>query len=85
MEILQNMRPSCTFIQAFVCAVVISGTASRAAGQVGTGETVTQKATEQFESSPLKATSLDKGIWMFSGDGRNVTAIAAEGNTLVDR
>ncbi len=83
MEILQNMRPSFAFIQAFLCAVVISGTASRAAGQVGTGETVVQKATEQFESSPLKATSLDKGIWMFSGDGRNVTAIAAEGNTLL--
>ena len=83
MEILQNMRPSFAFIQAFLCAVVISGTASRAAGQVGTGETVVQKATEQFESSPLKATSLDKGIWMFSGDGGNVTAIAAEGNTLL--
>jgi len=83
MEILQNMRPSFAFIQAFLCAVVISGTASRAVGQVGTGETVVQKATEQFESSPLKATSLDKGIWMFSGDGGNVTAIAAEGNTLL--
>ena len=83
MEILQIMRPSFVFIQAFVCAVVISGTDSRAAGQVGTGETVIQKATEQFESSPLKTTSLDKGIWMFSGDGGNVTAIAAEGSTLL--
>jgi cyclase len=83
MRILQNMRPSFAFISAFLCAVVISGTASRAAGQVGTGETVIQKATEQFESSPLSATSLDKGIWMFSGDGGNVTAIAAEGSTLL--
>jgi glyoxylase-like metal-dependent hydrolase (beta-lactamase superfamily II) len=53
------------------------------AGQVGTGETVIQKATEQFESSPLKTISLDKGIWMLSGDGGNVTAIAAEGSTLL--
>jgi glyoxylase-like metal-dependent hydrolase (beta-lactamase superfamily II) len=83
MEIPQNMRPSFAFIQAFVCAVVISGTASRAVGQVGTRETVTQKATELFESSPLKTTSLDKGIWMFAGDGGNVTAIAAEGSTLL--
>jgi cyclase len=83
MEILRNMRLSFAFVQAFVCAVVISGTASRAAGQVGTGETAIQKATEQFESSPLKTTSLDKGIWMFSGDGGNVTAIAAEGTTLL--
>ena len=83
MEILQNMRPSFAFIQAFVCAVVISGTASPAVGQVGTRETVIQKATELFESSPLKTTSLDKGIWMFAGDGGNVTAIAAEGSTLL--
>jgi cyclase len=83
MAVLQNMRPPLAFIQAFVCAIAISGTASRAAGQVGTGETVIQKATEQFESSPLKTTSLDKGVWMFSGDGGNVTAIAAEASTLL--
>lgn len=83
MEILPNMRSSLALIQAFVCAVVISGTASRAAGQVGAGETVTQEATKQFESSPLKTISLDKGIWMFSGDGGNVTAIVEDGSTLL--
>jgi len=83
MEIFQNLRSSFAFIQAFVCAVAISGTASRAAGQVGTGETVIQKATEQFESSPLKTSSLDKGIWMFSGDGGDVTAIVDDGSTLL--
>jgi glyoxylase-like metal-dependent hydrolase (beta-lactamase superfamily II) len=50
---------------------------------VGTGETVIQKATEQFESSPLKTSSLDKGIWMFSGDGGDVTAIVDGGSTLL--
>jgi glyoxylase-like metal-dependent hydrolase (beta-lactamase superfamily II) len=50
---------------------------------VATGETVIQKATEQFENSPLKTTALDKGVWMFSGDGGNVTAIVAEGSTLL--
>ena len=83
MEIFQNLRSSFAFIQVFVCAVAISGTASRAAGQVGTGETVIQKATEQFESSPLKTSSLDKGIWMFSGDGGDVTAIVDDGSTLL--
>ena len=83
MEILQQVRPSFAFIQAFVCGIAISGTAWRAAGQVGTGETVIQKATEQFESSPLKTISLDKGIWMFSGDGGNVTAIVDDGSTLL--
>ncbi len=53
------------------------------AGQVGTGETVIQKATEQFESTPLKTIPLDKGIWMFAGDGGNVTAIVDDGNTLL--
>lgn len=83
MEILRNVKSSSAFIQVLVCAVLISGTASRVAGQAGTGETVIQKATEQFESTPLKGAALDKGIWMFSGDGGNVTAIADEGSTLV--
>ncbi|HXM69402.1 MAG TPA: MBL fold metallo-hydrolase [Candidatus Acidoferrum sp.] len=83
MEFLRNMRSSFAFIQVFVCAVLLWGTAWRAAGQVAPGKTVIQKATEQFESSPLTTTSLDKGIWMFSGDGGNVTAITAEGSTLL--
>jgi cyclase len=83
MEILQNMRPSFAFIQALLCAVVISGTASRAAGQVGTGETVIQKATEQFENSPLKTTALGNGLFMFSGDGGDVTAIVDNASTLL--
>jgi len=61
----------------------MSGTDSRAAGQVGTGETVIDKATEQFENSPLKTISLDKNIWVFSGDGGNVTAIVDDGSTLL--
>ena len=83
MRILRNARGSLVFIGSLVCAVVISGTAFRAAGQAGTGETVIQKAIEQFESSPLKTTALDKDIWMLSGDGGNVAAIVAEGSTLL--
>jgi glyoxylase-like metal-dependent hydrolase (beta-lactamase superfamily II) len=83
MEILRNKRPIFAFIQTFVSAVLISGAASRAVAQAGSGETVIQRANEQFESSPLKTISLDKGIWMFAGDGGNVTAIAAEGSTLL--
>jgi len=83
MNILQKLRPSFALIPAVVLVVVITGAASRAAAQAGTGKTVVQKATEQFESSPLKTTSLDKDIWMFSGDGGNVTAIVADGSTLL--
>ena len=83
MEILKNIRLSLALIQAFLGAIVISGMPSRAAGQVGTGETVIDKATEQFENSPLKTISLDKNIWIFSGDGGNVTAIVDDGSTLL--
>jgi glyoxylase-like metal-dependent hydrolase (beta-lactamase superfamily II) len=51
--------------------------------QEGKGESVIQKATEQFENSPLKTISLDKDIFMFSGDGGNVIAIVAEGSSLL--
>ena len=83
MNVHQKMRPSFAFIQVLVFAAVITGAASRAAAQAGTGETVIQKATEQFESGALNTSSLDKGIWLFTGDGGNVTAIAAEGSTLL--
>ena len=70
-------------IQALALALVVTGATSRGAGQTGTGETVIQKATEQFESSPLKTTSLGEGMFMFSGDGGNVTAIVDDGSTLL--
>jgi cyclase len=83
MKIFRNMTPSIAIIQTLICAALVSGMASQALGQADAGETVIQKATEQFENSPLKTISLDKGIWMFTGDGGNVTAIAGEGSTLL--
>src|SRR5258707_13285080 len=83
MNVLQKLRPSFALIPVVVFAVVITGAASRSAAQARTGKTVAQKATESFESSRLETTSLDKDIWMFSGDGGNVTAIVAEGSTLL--
>ena len=82
MKILWNTKLS-LFIRALVCAAVISGTASQAFAQAAKGGTTIQKASEQFESSPLTSAALDKGIWLFSGDGGNVTAIVAEGSTLL--
>jgi hypothetical protein len=83
MNVLQKSRPSFAFIQVLAFAVVLTGAASRAAGQAGTVQTVIQKATEQFENSPLKVTSLGHGLYMFSGDGGNVTAIVDDGSTLL--
>src|ERR1700756_549995 len=70
-------------IQVLSRAVLITGAASQAAEQAGTNETVIQKATEQFENSPLKITSLGHGLYVFSGDGGDVTAIVDDGSTLL--
>jgi glyoxylase-like metal-dependent hydrolase (beta-lactamase superfamily II) len=83
MNVLQKMRPSFAFIQVLVIAVAVTGAASRAVGQAGTGETVIQRATEQFENSPLKITSLGQGLYVFSGDGGDVTAIVDDSSTLL--
>src|SRR2546430_13206436 len=77
------MRPSTASIQALILALVVAGAASQVTGQAGTGQTVIQKATEQFENSPLKTTALGQGLFMFSGDGGDVTAIVDNGSTLI--
>ena len=62
-RVLQKMRASTARIQALILALVVTGAASQVAGQVGTGQTVIQKATEQFENSPLKNTALGQGLF----------------------
>jgi cyclase len=83
MNFLQMFRLSSTFIRVLLSAVLITGSASQAVGQAGTGETVIQKATEEFENSPLKITSLGQRLYAFSGDGGNVTAIVDDSSTLL--
>jgi cyclase len=70
-------------VQVLVLAILTMGAASLAEGQAGTRETVVQKATEEFENSPLKITSLGQGLYVFSGDGGNITAIVDDGSTLL--
>ena len=82
-HILQNMGRSFAPVQAMVLVLALTGAVARSAAQVGTGETVIQKATEQFENSPLQTFSLGKGLYMFSGDGGNITAIVGDGSTLL--
>jgi len=78
-----NRRPLFVLTQMVVLVVVMMAAASQATGQARTGETVIQKATEQFEDSPLTITSLSQGLYVFSGDGGNVTAIVDDGSTLL--
>jgi cyclase len=82
-HILDSVRPSLTTIHALALALAVTGGAPRGMAQEGRSETVTQKAIEQFENSPLKTIPVDKDIFMFSGDGGNVIAIVAEGSTLL--
>jgi len=82
-RILQKMRLAFASIQLIALVLVTTGAAIPVTGQVATGETVIQKATEQFESTPLKTISLDNGITVFTGDGGNVTAIVDDGSTLL--
>ena len=84
-HILQTRKTSSSFIsiRALVLALAVTGAASRGMAQARTGETVIQRATEQFDSSPLTTTSLGNGLFMFSGDGGDVTAIVDDGSTLL--
>jgi glyoxylase-like metal-dependent hydrolase (beta-lactamase superfamily II) len=82
-HVFQQIQPSSISIQAVILALVLTGAVSQAAGQAGTGETVTQRASAQFENGPLKTTPLDQGIFMFSGDGGDITAIVDGGSTLL--
>jgi cyclase len=82
-RMFQKIRVAFAFIQLIVFVLLTTGAAIPVEGQVATGETVIQKATEQFESTPLKTISLDNGIWVFTGDGGNVTAIVDDGSTLL--
>ena len=80
---VRNSRPLFVLTQMVVLVIVTMAVASQATGQARTGETVIQKATEQFEDSPLTITSLSQGLYVFSGDGGNVTAIVDDGSTLL--
>src|ERR1700721_2861635 len=81
--IVRNRRPLFVLTQMVVLVIVMMAAASQATGQARTGETVIQKATEKFEESPLTITSLSQGLYVFSGDGGNVTAIVDDSSTLL--
>lgn len=83
MNVLHHKRLLFPFLQVFVFAVTIAGGMSPAAGQAAKSETVIQRAEEQFEDSPLAVASLGQDLYIFSGDGGNVTAIVDNGSTLL--
>src|ERR1700687_25992 len=80
---LQKISLAFLFIQLIVLVLGTTGAALPVAAQVGAGETVIQKANEQFDSSPLKTIPLGNGLFLFSGDGGNVTAVVDYGSALL--
>jgi hypothetical protein len=60
-QIFQKLRLALASTPQIVLVSLITGGVMPATGQAGTGETVIQKATEQFESTPLRTISLAKG------------------------
>lgn len=83
MNVLQKIRLPFSLVLMLVVDVGITGAVSQGAGQAEKGKTVIQKATEQFENSPMKTTSLGSGLYVFSGDGGDVTAIVDDASTLL--
>jgi hypothetical protein len=84
-HVLRRVKASffLTSVQTLVLALLLTGLTSRGIALAGTDKTVIQRATEQFESSPLKTTSLGDGLFLLSGDGGNVTAVVDDGSTLL--
>ena len=80
---IRKTKPTFFSIQALVLVLAITGATSRVTAQAGAGETVIQKATEQFDSSPLKTMPLGKGLFLFSGDGGDITAVVDRDSTLL--
>jgi cyclase len=82
-NIIRKMKPTFFAIQTLALVLAITEAVSRASAQVGAAESVIQKATEQFDNSPLKTIPLGNGLFLFSGDGGNVTAVVDDGSTLL--
>jgi len=80
---IQKISLAFASIQFIGLVLVTTGSTLPVAGPEGTDETVIQKATEQFDHSPLQTISLGNGLFVFSGDVGNITAIVDNGSTLL--
>jgi cyclase len=63
--------------------LVAAGMTQICGAQAKPDESITQKAVEQFQTAPLNVVPLGKGIFLFSGDGANIVAIADDATTVI--
>jgi len=82
-HILHKLGLAFASIQPIVLVLVTTGAVIPVAGQAGAGETVIQKATEQFENNPMKVTSLGKGYSCFLGTEETLRLLVDDGSTLL--
>jgi alkyl sulfatase BDS1-like metallo-beta-lactamase superfamily hydrolase len=73
----------CYLNTGLVLAVLASGVTRISVAQAKPNESVTQKAERQFRNALFNAAALGNGIFLFSGDGANVVAIADDSSTLL--
>jgi cyclase len=73
----------CYLNTGLVLAVLASGVTRISVAQAKPNESVTQKAESQFRNALFNAAALGNGIFLFSGDGANVVAIADDSSTLL--
>jgi hypothetical protein len=81
--ILRAIRLISAALQVLLSVLAMTVAAPPVVAQKGANETVTQTAIEQFKNNPLISISLGKDAFMFSGDGGDVLAIAAQDSTLL--
>jgi len=80
---MTSYRLRCYLNIGLALAVLASGVTRICVAQAKANESVTQKAERQFQNAPFNTVPLGKGIFLFSGDGANVVAIADDSSTVL--
>lgn len=70
-------------ISGLVLLQLTIGYTQMSVAQAKTDGSVTQKAEARFRSAPFNTVPLGRGVFVFSGDGANVVAIADDGSTVL--
>jgi hypothetical protein len=72
---IRNRPALFVLTQTVVLVVMMAAPASQATGQARPGETVIQKATDQFEDSPLTITSLSQRLYVSQTQASHTTQL----------
>jgi glyoxylase-like metal-dependent hydrolase (beta-lactamase superfamily II) len=79
---IEELRMRC-LKSGIALALLAMGMTRICGAQAKADESITRKAERQFQTAPLKTVPLGKGIFLFSGDGANIVAIADDVATVL--